>query len=156
MTIAQATIRRARIEDVPAICDLVNYYAERGLMLHRSRESTYEALREFQVALDEDGRLLGCVAVDVVWADLAEVKSLAVTPDARGTGLGHKLIQAAVTDAARLGIRKLFALTYEQAFFERQGFSVLDRQALPEKVWRECLFCPKADCCDEIAMIRRL
>ena len=149
-------VRPARVSDGATICEVVNYHAERGRMLHRSLESTYEALREFLVAEDSQGRVIGCVAVDVFWADLAEVKSLAVRPEARGRGVGGRLVQAAIDDAARLGVRRLFALTYEQAFFQRQGFEVIDRQTLPEKVWRECVACPKVDCCDEIAMIRSM
>jgi len=148
-------MRPARISDAQAICDLVNYYAERGRMLHRSLESVYEALREFSVA-EDDGRVVGCVAVDIFWSDLAEVKSLAVAGDCRGKGVGAKLVAAAAKDAARLGVRRLFALTYEKEFFARQGFEAVDRDTLPEKVWRECLVCPKADACDEIAMIRNL
>ncbi len=149
-------IRPAHIADAAAICGLVNQYAERGLMLHRSLENVYDALREFQVAVDEKGTVLGCVAIDVFWADLAEVKSLAVAPVARGGGVGSDLLAAGMADARRLGIRRLFALTYEKAFFERHGFDVIDRSTLPEKVWRECLACPKADACDEIAMMVRL
>jgi amino-acid N-acetyltransferase len=121
-------------------------------MLHRSLESVYDSLREFRVAVAR-GKLLGCVAVDVFWANLAELKSLAVAPSARGKGIGGKLIQAAVADARSLGIKKLFALTYEKDFFLKQGFRVIDRQKLPDKVWRECIACPKADACDETAML---
>ncbi len=144
------------MSDGPAICGLVNYYAERGRMLHRSLESVYDSLREFRVA-EEDGprgrRLVGCVAVDIFWADLAEVKSLAVAPDRRGAGIGARLVKTAVADARRLGVRKLFALTYERDFFAAQGFLAISRDTLPEKVWRECIYCPKADACDEIAMM---
>ena len=121
-------------------------------MLHRSLESVYDCLREFHVATGR-GKLLGCVAVDVFWANLAEVKSLAVSPNARGRGIGGKLIEAAIVDAKSLGIKKLFALTYEKEFFLKQGFRVIDRQKLPDKVWRECIACPKAEACDEIAMV---
>jgi amino-acid N-acetyltransferase len=145
-------IRPAKISDARDICALVNYYAERGHMLHRSLESVYDSLREFRVVIGR-GKLLGCVAVDVFWANLAEVKSLAVSPAARGKGIGGKLIEAAVADAKALGIKKLFALTYEKEFFLKQGFRVIDRQKLPDKVWRECIACPKADACDEIAMV---
>jgi amino-acid N-acetyltransferase len=148
-------IRPARVEDAAAICGIINYYAERGRMLHRSLESVYEALREFLVA-EEDGAVVGCVAVDVYWGDLAEVKSLAVAPGRRGGGIGTQLIEAAVADAQRLGLGKLFALTYEKDFFLRQGFRRVRRESLPEKVWRECLACPKSDACDEIAMILNL
>ena len=145
-------VRPARVEDAAAICGIINYYAERGRMLHRSLESVYEALREFLVAEDK-GRVVGCVAVDVYWSDLAEVKSLAVAPDRRGGGVGTLLIEAAVADARRLGLAKLFALTYEKEFFTRRGFRTVRREKLPEKVWRECMACPKSDACDEIAMV---
>jgi len=147
------TVRPARTQDVPAICELINHYAELGLMLHRSLQSAYESLREFLVAADGEDRIVGCVAVDVFWSDLAEVKSLAIAAEHRGRGIGRMLLAAAVEDARRLGIRKLFALTYEREFFQRHGFEVIDRHMLPEKVWRECVVCPKADACDEIAMM---
>ena len=124
-------------------------------MLHRSLESVYETLREFHVG-EEDADLVACVAVDVFWSDLAEVKSLAVAPDHTGAGIGRRMVRAAVEDARSLGIRRMFALTYEKEFFLAAGFEVIDRDSLPEKVWRECITCPKLDACDEIAMIRHL
>ena len=148
-------VRSAKVSDAPEICGLVNYYAERGRMLHRSLESVYDSLREFQVACHR-GKVVGCVAVDVFWADLAELKSLAVAPAMRGRGVGAALVASAVADARNLGVAKLFALTYEKEFFVKQGFRVIHRQKLPEKVWRECIACPKADACDEIAVVLRL
>lgn len=146
-------IRPARVPDAETICALINDYAERGLMLHRSLESVYDSLRDFIVAEGPDERLAGCVALDVFWSDLAEVKSLAVAPGRHGAGIGSQLLAAALDDARRLGIRKVFALTYEQSFFVRHGFATIERDTLPEKVWRECLACPKSDQCDEIAML---
>lgn len=145
-------IRPATIADAKAICAMVNYYAERGRMLHRSLESVYLSIRDFLVA-QENGSVVGCVAVTVFWADLAEVKSLAVASGCRGKGVGSKLVQAAIRSARKVGVHKLFALTYEREFFLRLGFGVLDRDRLPEKVWRECIYCPKAEACDEIAMM---
>lgn len=149
-------IRHAHIKDAKAICGLVNYYAERGRMLHRSLEGVYASLRDFQVLEDQDAGVVACVAVAIFWADLAELKSLAVAPRWVGQGLGGKLVAAARRDAVKLGVKKLFALTYEKEFFLRQGFRVIDRDTLPEKVWRECIACPKEDCCDETAMVLRL
>lgn len=145
-------IRTATVADVPDLCHLINSYAEQGQMLHRSMESLYDSLREFTVARDDRG-LAGCIAVDLFWSDLAEVKSMAVRDDCRGQGLGGKLLAEAIADARRFGVKRLFALTYQQRFFEKHGFVVIDRQQLPEKVWRECLVCPKVDACDEIAMM---
>ena len=131
-------IRPAKVPDAQGICDLVNYYAEQDLMLHRSLEDIYDCLREFIVA-EENGDILGCVAVDVYWGALAEIRSLAVAKAVKGTGVGAELLAAAIEDARRLGIVKLFALTYEQEYFMGRGFSVVDLNTLPEKVWRECL-----------------
>jgi len=146
-------LRHAQARDAEAICSLINYYAERGRMLHRSLESVYDSLREFQVAVDNGGQIVGCVAVDVFWSDLAEVKSLAVAPQRARQGIGGGLLGAAIEDARAVGMARLFTLTYEQRFFERYGFETIDRNSLPEKVWRECLACPKANACDEIAMM---
>jgi len=152
---ARMETRHACVSDAAAISELINFYAERGRMLHRSLEAIYEMLREFVVAV-EDGRVVGCVAVDIFWSDLAEVKSLAVAGDCRGRGIGRALVEAAEADARKLGVRKLFALTYEKGFFESCGFATIDRDTLPEKVWRECISCTKFDACDEIAMIKNL
>jgi amino-acid N-acetyltransferase len=74
----------------------------------------------------------------------------------QGGGIGSRLVRAAIEDARRLGVRRLFTLTYEKDFFERLGFEAVDRQDLPEKVWRACIVCPKVDACDEIAMVLTL
>ncbi len=132
------TIRPATVADVPAICELVNHYAEQGMMLHRSRESVYDCLREFLVG-EQDGRVLGCAALDIFWGDLAEIRSLAVAEQARGTGLGKALVQACLDDARRLGIARVCAMTYETDFFVRLGFGEVELKTLPEKLWRECL-----------------
>ena len=149
-------IRPARVADAQAICELINYYAERGRMLHRSLENVYETMRDSIVAVDAEHRVVGCAAVHVFWDDLAEVKSLAVARDVTGEGIGTKLLRAAIEEAMRLGVAKLFALTYEKDFFLRLGFEVIDRRTLPEKVWRECISCPKAEACDEIAVMLQL
>lgn len=151
-------IRRADVRDVPAFARIINDCAEYGLMLHRSLSFLYEHVRDFYVAVDDKdpARVQGVCGLSVVWANLAEIYSLAVAPEARGKGLGKRLVEAAVEDARRLGIRKLMALTYQKDFFERAGFEVVDRQQLPLKVWSECMQCPKNQACDEIAMIRVL
>ncbi len=148
-------IRRATVADVPAMGQIINDCAEFGLMLPRSMSSLYENVREFFVAEDED-KVVGVCGLSVVWANLAEVCALAVQPDQRGLGLGRKLTEACIEEARTLGVRTIMTLTYEQAFFEKLGFSVVDRQQLPLKVWSECIRCPKSQACDEIAMTRVL
>lgn len=148
-------IRPAQIKDAAAMAGLINDSAERGLMLHRSMPELYERLRDFQVAVDDEtGDLQGIVGLRIMWANLAEVYSLVVHPSARGQGLGRRLVLTAVDQAEGLGIRRVFALTYEQAFFERCGFELANREKLPLKVWSECVRCPKNLSCDEIAMVR--
>lgn len=149
-------IRRAQITDVPVIAKIINDCAEYGIMLPRSLASLYEKVRDYQVAVDDGGRVVGVCGLSVLWANLAEVYALAVTPDQRGKGVGRKLVEAVVEEARQLGIRRVMSLTYERAFFEKLGFGVVDRQTLPLKVWSECVRCPKNQACDEIAMVRVL
>lgn len=146
-------VRNARIRDAKAICSLINFYAEHDKMLFRSMAEIYENLQTFLVA-ERDGRLIGCCALEVIWSDLAEVKSLAVAADERGKGVGMALVAAAVDQARQLGVPRVFALTLEPKFFERAGFAVVKKEELPMKVWSDCARCPKQDECDEIALIR--
>ena len=150
-------IRPAAIADVPTIGRIINDAAEFGLMLPKSQAVLYENLREFQVYEDPDtAEPVGVCGLSIIWANLAEIVSLAVAPSQRGRGVGRQLVEACLDEARRLQIRKVMSLTYEQRFFERLGFSVVDRQELPLKVWADCVRCPKNEACDEIAMIRTL
>ncbi len=136
---------------------IINDAAELGLMLHKSPGHLYENLRQFHVALDPvTHRVVATGGLSIIWANLSEIVALAVSADQRGKGLGRRLVEACVQDARELGIRQVMSLTYEQVFFERLGFSVVDRQQLPMKVWADCIHCPKNAACDEIAMIRVL
>lgn len=150
------SVRRACVGDVPQMHRLINDAAEFGLMLPKPPGVLYENVREFRVATpaDEAQTVLGVCGLSIVWANLAEVASLVVSPAQRGRGLGRVLVEDCLAEARTLGIRKVMTLTYERAFFERCGFSVVDRQQLPLKVWSECVRCPKNQACDEIAMIR--
>ena len=158
-SVAEAMIRPATIHDVPRIRDIINAHAELGKMLFKSYAQIYEALRDFAVYEVEgaDGReVVGCAALAIIWADLAEVRSLAVDDHYRGRGIGTRLVEWCVDESRRLGIRKLMSLTYEQRFFEKLGFAVVPKDTLPLKVWSDCVRCPKRDGCDEIAMVRTL
>lgn len=149
-------VRPASVGDVPRIAEIVNDFAERGRMLHRSHADLFEDIRDYQVAARKD-RVIGVVGLRIMWSNLAEVYALAVTPEAQGMGLGKRLVLSVVDEAEQLGIKRVFSLTYEREFFERCGFHVVDRHAmLPLKVWSECHRCPKNQACDEIAMVREL
>jgi amino-acid N-acetyltransferase len=148
-------IRNATIRDVPQMQAVINSHAELGKMLFKSYADLYENLRDFAV-YEQDGKLLGCVGLAIIWADLAEVRSLAVDESARGRGIGTQLVRWCLEEARRLQIRKLMSLTYEQRFFAKLGFEVVEKDTLPLKVWSDCVRCPKNDHCDEIAMVRVL
>lgn len=121
-------------------------------MLPRTMGEVYENLRDFFVVRSADGRFLGCVALHLMWSDLAEVKSLAVAEESQGHGVGSVLVRACVEEARAIGLDKIFALTYRPGFFERLGFEIADVMTLPRKVWNECYRCPKFPSCNEIAL----
>lgn len=150
-----ATIRGARTDDVDAMRELIDRYAAEDRMLSRSREFLIEHLRDFVVATDGDA-FLGCCALAVLTPDLAEIRSLAVGPEASGRGVGKALVDACVEAARRLGLRRVFALTLVPEFFERCGFTLTSLGHLPEKSAAECPICPKRFACDEQAMLLHL
>jgi len=149
-------IRAATIHDVARMQEVINSHAELGRMLFKSLAQLFEDLRDFAVYEDEQGRVVGCCGLTIIWADLAEVRSLAVDDACRGRGIGRRLVEWSVAEGRRLGIRKIMSLTYEQRFFEKLGFEVVPKETLPLKVWSDCVRCPKRDGCDEIAMVRTL
>jgi len=148
-------VRSAKISDVPAIHALISSYAERDRMLFRSPADIYENLQTFCVA-EQDGRVVGCCSLEIIWADLAEVKSLAVDGVHKDQGIGTALVGAALEQATKLGVPKVFALTLEPVFFQKQGFTVVEKEALPMKVWSDCARCTKQQNCDETALIRQV
>jgi amino-acid N-acetyltransferase len=146
-------IRNAKISDVRAIHTLIGSYAELDRMLFRSLADIYENLQTFIVA-EIDGNVVGCCALEIIWADLAEIKSLAVNGANKQKGIGKALVVAALEKAAELGIPKVFALTLEPDYFVKLGFSVIEKEKLPMKVWSDCARCPKQQNCDETAIIK--
>ncbi len=147
-------IRPARVGDVPAIQELIRTFADRKLMIRRSLGELYESIREFLVATDDDGKILGCAALHVFWDDLAELKCLAVSAEAQGRGVGRKLVDACWDAARGLEIRSVFTLTYVADFFEKCGYHRIEKSDLPHKIWNECVRCPLFPNCNEIALIR--
>lgn len=148
-------IRDARLDDVPAIRDLINSHAELERMLFRSLASLYESIRDFKVC-EIAHEVVGCCALQIVWADLAEVKSLAVKESYQGRGVGSSLVDGVLENARSLKLPAVFTLTLEEEFFVKLGFSRVSKDSLPMKVWSDCVRCPKQNHCDETAMIIRL
>lgn len=156
MQAVELMVVRAAIADARGICDLVNTFARRGEMLPRTMAEVYENLRDFYVVRDEAGAVLACGGLHILWEDLAEIKSLAVREDLQGRGLGQRIVAACLDEAAAIGIKTAFALTYRPGFFEKLGFRQADVMTLPRKVWGECYRCPKFPGCNEIAMVREV
>ena len=146
---------KARVSDVTQIHKLINSFADKDEMLARSLSEIYENIRDYFVVRQGE-RVLACVALHVSWSDLAEIKSLAVTEDSQRQGIGDQLVEACIREAKELGIPTIFCLTYKPAFFEKGGFSQVDKEELPHKVWGECYRCPKFPNCDEVALIYHL
>lgn len=145
-------VRKARIQDVRTIHSLLMDCSRQGLLLPRSFNQLYSHLRDYFVLAGEEGVVLGCCALTIAWENLAEVRSLAVSNEVRGQGWGCRLVEACLSDAVTLGIYRVFTLTYQTHFFQRLGFEVVNKDSLPQKVWADCLHCPKFPDCDEIAM----
>lgn len=124
-------------------------------MLFRSMADIYENLQTFTVA-EAEGRVVGCCALQIIWSDLAEIKSLAVDESNTGTGVGKMLVTAALGQARELGLPRIFALTLNPDFFEKMGFKITGKDTLPMKVWKDCAKCPKQQDCDETAVLKDL
>ena len=148
------SLRTATVSDALSIFKLVNYYASQAQMLPKSQNQIYQNIRDFLVIVDPDGQVAGCGALHVLWSDLAEIRSLAVAEEHRRLGFGRILVRRLLEDARKLGVPAVFALTYAPEFFASLGFSVIDKDSLPRKIWGDCIDCPKFPNCDEIAVIK--
>ncbi len=148
-------IRKPTISDIPEIKGLIDQAAESGAVLPRMAAELQENLRDFFVYVDEDG-VGGCCALHIDTEELAEIRSLVVTEDRQGRGIGVALVDAAIEEAGRLGMARVYALTRIPRFFQKQGFEAIDKHDLPSKVYRDCVRCPLFPDCDEVAMIRIL
>jgi len=146
-------VQKATINDVKRMHELVNKFAGNGEMLPRALSEIYENLRDYFVIRDGKGDVIACVALHISWADLAEVKALAVAEDSHRKGMGAALIKSCIEEARSLGIPKVFCLTYKPGFFNKQGFNMVEKMELPRKIWAECYSCPKFPDCDEVALV---
>lgn len=135
---AGPTIRWARTPDVRAIRAIVAPMAQSRVLIAKEAVTYYEALQQFRVA-ELDGEVVGCGALHVMWEDLAEIRTLAVRPEAKGAGVGSALLDALVEDARQLGVRRLFCLTFEVDFFRRHGFEPIEGRAVDPEVYAELL-----------------
>jgi amino-acid N-acetyltransferase len=144
--------RKARVSDAQAIHRLIGRYAEQGLLLPRTEAEIRGNIDNFLV-LQEKGSLMSCVALETYDADLGEIRSLAVTAEARGRGVGSRMIDFALGEARRRGVARVFAVTHAPDFFLRHGFEAVRRDSLAEKIERDCRSCPKNGACELAAVV---
>ncbi|MDO8721260.1 MAG: N-acetyltransferase [Syntrophales bacterium] len=151
-------LRKARIGDVKIIHRMINISAGREEMLPRSLMDIYGSLRDFFVYYDEERQeIQGICAMNIIWENLAEVRSLYVEEGHREKGIGKNLVEACISEAITLDLYRIFTLTYKREFFGHLGFKVVDRSLLSEKIWSDCFRCSKyPDYCDEVAMLIEL
>lgn len=145
-------VRKAVSADIQALTALIGRYAAKGIMLPRTNAEIFERLRDFFVYCEDDV-IRGACALNLCEDDLAEIRSLAVARGHTGKGIGRKLVEACLEEARIIGIKKVFALTYQTGFFKKIGFKVVNKDVLPQKIWRDCIKCVKFPSCDENAVI---
>ena len=148
-------IRKAKISDLKQAQKLVNDYAKREQMIPRSLNELYETVRDF-IVCEFNGNVCGVCALHIMWEDLAEIRSLAVDNKYQKKGIGRNLVKQCLKEAKALGIKKVFALTYQPEFFKKLGFADTDKASLPQKIWGDCVRCPRFPECDENAVIIHL
>ena len=146
---------KATIKDAVQIQKLVNHFAEKDEMLARPLSEIYENIRDYFVIKSGD-EVVACGALHVNWADLAEIKSLAINEAWQKKGLGELIVEVCLKEARELNIPTVFCLTYKPAFFEKCRFTRIDKSELPHKVWGECYRCPLFPDCNEVALILHL
>ena len=149
--LAVAQLRPATLTDMDRIHGLIEEASRTSTVLSRSIDSLCKHTRDFVLA-EAEGQLVGCCALALITQDLAEIRTLVVVPEQRGQGLGRSLIKALLSEARRLGVRRVFALTDNVPFFTRLGFSPVDKETLPHKIWNECIRCSKFLHCTEEAV----
>lgn len=144
-------LRRAEPADAAAVHALLEIFVARGLLLPRSVRQVQRTIRDYVVAVD-GGRVVGSVALRYYSEELAEVSALAVAEQEQGSGIGRRLVEAVIADARGLGLRRLFALTLQDGFFRRLGFTVASIGEFPQKVATDCSSCPRRQGCGEIVV----
>lgn len=134
-------VRPARTSDVRTIRALIDHYAPDRRLLSKATVTLFEDVTDFFVA-EEDGRIVGCGALHVMWEDLAEVRTLAVDPSLLGQGIGTDLLLTLVQRGRDLGVSRIFCLTFEVTFFARFGFETMQDRGVEAPVYEELLRSP--------------
>jgi amino-acid N-acetyltransferase len=145
--------RNAVLPDVDAIHAIIQPYAAQNILLPRTIAELCENVRDFVVA-EHKGEIVGCGALHLYGTHLAEIRSIAVAESAKGLGAGRQLVEALMQEAERHRVTCVCLFTRIPEFFAHMGFSIATREALPDKIYKDCRHCPFLYACDEIAMFR--
>jgi amino-acid N-acetyltransferase len=138
--VSDIQIRKARTSDVKGIRRLIDIYSSDRRLLSKATVALFEDVPEFRVAADsEDGTIVGCGALHVLWEDLAEIRTVAVDPSRRGQKIGHRIVETLLDDARTLGVKRVFVLTFEVGFFASFGFAEIDGAPVPHAVYEQLL-----------------
>ena len=149
-------VRPAAESDVDDICNLLNEYAAKKLLLKRDRNDVLEKLKNFRVGT-VNGQFACCLALRDFGDNLFEVRSLAVRAEFNNRGYGSQLVAGAVDSLRGRSVPvRVFALTYRAAFFCRLGFRIVSKELFPQKIWSDCAVCPRKNCCDETAVLMEI
>ena len=147
-------VRQAKMHDADSILHFVNSLSQDGTLLRRTHDDVCANINSFTIAEAVDGSFLGCAALYCYGTHLAEVRSIAVHPIARGKGVGHLLMEATLKAAQEYGIECLCLFTRIPDFFKSYGFNAVPHSMFPEKYNKDCRYCPRRNSCDETAMMR--
>ncbi|MGO9122518.1 MAG: N-acetyltransferase [Desulfomonilaceae bacterium] len=146
-------IRKATLKDIKLVHKLISEQAKAGNLISRAISELYSQVRDFVVRTENGSKtIIGCGALHIVWEDLAEIRSLAVQTEYQRKGIGSELVQALLEESRGMEINRVFVLTDRTRLFERVGFSRIDKNMLPHKIWADCIRCNKFPECDEVAM----
>lgn len=146
--------RKAILPDAQPIHRLISAYSGDGTLLPRTLPEICENIRDFVVLEEDDGKIIGCGALHLYGTHLAEIRSITVAPGEQGKGGGSRLVKALMAEAKRHQVDCICLFTRKPDFFAGQGFTVAQREDLPDKIYKDCHVCPRLHCCDEVAMVR--
>ncbi len=145
-------IRKAKLEDLLDIYNIIRHAARTGAVLERSQQEILEHLRDFIVAEAED-EIVGVVALHFATPEMCEVRSLVVAEKWRGLGVGKRLLSRVIKEAKQFGFKKIFVLAQAPHLYLQKGFKLVPKEKLPNKIWKDCVNCPKFPQCDEEAYV---
>lgn len=155
MQIQNYKIETVKSDDFESLYELIKIFSDKFEMLPKTMDELYHSAQSFRVIKEKD-QVVACAHLDIFTPELAEVKTLAVSETLQGKGLGRLLVLDCINQARQLGIKKLFALTFKDVFFQKLGFDVVTMDSLPEKVYKECVRCKYYGNCKEVAVLKNL